>query len=73
MKKISFIYALELGQDAYIQEFKTLGEAKSALEAIALYTLHLHDKKVMPDYSNVAFIEQYIGGEWEEVDEDYEV
>ena len=65
--KINFIYAIELSGNSYVQTFKTLDEAKTALEAIALYTLYLHDEQVMHDYSNVAFIEEYVDGEWEEV------
>ena len=65
--KISFIYAMELSSDSYDQEFKTLEEAKAALESVALYTLVLHEKGIMPDYSNVAFIQEYVDGEWEEI------
>lgn len=37
--------------------------------AIADYTLLLHECSLMPDYSNMATIEQIIDGEWEELDE----
>ena len=68
--KLSFIYAIELGSDSYDQEFKTLEEARIALDAIALFLLHIQDKQVMPDYSNVAFIQEYVDGSWIELDLD---
>ncbi len=46
----------------------TLTEAKAALNAIANYTLFLHDKKFMPDYSNCGWIAELVNGEWQEIE-----
>lgn len=43
-------------------------EARSILNAIAGYTLYLHEASLMPDYSNFGCVEQFIDGEWEELE-----
>jgi hypothetical protein len=44
--------------------------ASQQLEIVANYTLYLHECKFMNDYSNAGWIEQFIDGEWVEIDED---
>lgn len=68
--KIYFIYAVEKSGDSYNEEFDNLEVAKAALNSIALYTLKLHDNNLMDDYSNCGFIEEFIDGEWQDVDEE---
>jgi len=42
--------------------------AKSIMDEIARYTLHLHKEDLMHDFSNIGYIEQYENGEWIEID-----
>ena len=42
-----------------------------ALNAIADYTLMLHETSLMPDYSNYGYIEEWIDGEWLEIDDEH--
>ena len=44
--------------------------AQSQLDAIANYTLFLHDKDLIPDYSNYGFVQTFIDGEWVNCDDD---
>jgi len=46
-----------------------IGHAETQMNIIADYTLHLHEKKLMGDYSNFGWIEKLIGSEWHEIDE----
>lgn len=52
------------------REVFTFNEAKLVLDSIANYTLLLHEKYIMPDHSNVGWVEKFEDGEWVEVDED---
>ena len=57
--------------DAYEENFETLKEANAALNTIADYTLMLHDKKLMPDYSNMgSVLEKDEDGNWSDVNWD---
>lgn len=38
--------------------------ANSILESVANYTLYLHEKDLMEDYSNCMIIEQKVDGGW---------
>jgi len=66
--RISFVYALEHSNNTYREEFSDLKVARVVLHAISLYTLQLHNDQLVIDYSNVAYIEEFIDGEWQEVD-----
>lgn len=65
--RVNFIYAMEQSQDAYVEDFFTLPEARSAEITVSMYTLKLHKAGVMSDYSNMSYIEEFIDGEWEEI------
>ena len=52
------------GPTVFEQEFETLQEANAALDAIANYTLMLHDEDFMPDYSNYGTVMWLDGGTW---------
>lgn len=67
--RVVFFPSIETGADLFTQEFLTLDQAKSAFNAVANYTLHLHDTKLMPDHSNTGAIEQSINGVWVSVEE----
>lgn len=56
--------------DSFEQEYKTKEEAKTALDAIANYTLMLHEWDYMPDWSNTGYILEKECDEWVEIDED---
>jgi len=44
--------------------------AKDQLNIIANYTLHLHNENLIKDHSNIGYIEKFIKGNWEEIEED---
>ena len=52
------------------QEYDTSQEAETALNAIANYTLFLHEVSLMPDYSNCGMVMRKDGNEWIEIDGD---
>ena len=56
------------GPEAFEQEFETLAEANAALDAIANYTLMLHDLELMPDHSNTGMVVWSDGDRWYEVE-----
>lgn len=67
--RVVFFPSIEAGTEPFIQGFLTLDQAKSAFDAVANYTLHLHDTKLMPDHSNTGAIEQLVNGDWVNVEE----
>lgn len=67
--RVIFFPSIEAGAEPFIQEVLTLDQAKAALNAVANYTLHLHDTKLMPDHSNTGAIEQLVNGDWVNVEE----
>lgn len=67
--KIIFIPQLS-GDGEFIEEYDELSEAVAALNAIANYTLFLHDTSLMPDYSNTGMIYKNTGNEWVEIGDD---
>ena len=54
----------------YGQPVPYIGIAETQMGIVADYTLHLHDKKLMSDYSNFGWIEKLVDSDWVEVDED---
>ena len=68
--RLNFIPAMEVSKDSIKVRSATLEQAKQELDIIASYTLYLHDKELMTDFSNVGWIEKLVDGEWEEVDEE---
>jgi len=69
-------FCQELGRDCewFDKGYKTQSEATLALNAIALYTLHLHKVKAMPDHSNMGFVSKWDNEEkeWYSIEEDDE-
>ena len=56
--------------DVFVVTTTSLDEARRMLNAVADYTLFLHDKKLMGDHSNFGGVEQLVDGEWEEVEDE---
>ena len=66
-----FLPSIETGAKTFITDERSNAEgAKALLDEIANYTLHLQDLGLMSDYSNAGYVEQFIDGDWEEVEED---
>jgi len=55
--------------DGFFSTASSLNEAHAILNAIADYTLFLHEQKLMDDYSNFGGVDRLVDGEWEEVNE----
>jgi len=68
--RVNFIPALEISNKSIKLEFSTEFQAKQALNAMAMLLLFMQGNSMMNDFSNVAWVEQLVNGEWEEVDED---
>lgn len=69
--RASFIPALEASAEEFNSEVVGSYElAKAILDNIATYTLYLHGRSVMHDYSNAGWVEQFVDGEWVEIEED---
>jgi len=50
------------------KEYESYSEASSVLMEIAIYTLHLHDRDLMEEYSNYGVVQQFIENEWEDME-----
>jgi len=68
--KVVFYTRIALGWEPFEQSYKTSEEAETALDAIANYTLYLHDKNLMPDHSNTGLVMKFEDSEWVEIDSD---
>lgn len=68
--RVNFIPALEVSRQSIKIRSATLEQAKQDFDIIANYTLFLHDNEMMNDYSNIGWIEELVGNEWIEVDEE---
>ena len=68
--RVNFIPAIEASKESIKVESITLEQAKSNLDAMANLLLFLQDNGRMPDFSNAAWVERLVDGEWEEVDEE---
>ena len=73
--RVLFIPALELTKAEFISETVFSYEQAVAIkDAIATYTLMLHEHSIMKDFSNIALIEECVDGEWLEADfDEYEI
>ena len=68
--KVVFYTRLTLGSVPFEQSYETSAAAEIALDAIANYTLDLHEKNLMPDHSNTGLVMKLVDGEWIEIDSD---
>ena len=53
----------------FVKEYNTMNDAFVALNAIADYTLLLHETSLMPDFSNMGAVYKNTPDEWVEIDE----
>ena len=67
MFRVNFMPAMEISNESIKLEFSSKKEADQNLNSIAMMLLFMQDNSIMNDFSNVAWIEQFIDGEWEEV------
>jgi hypothetical protein len=67
--KVIFTPAISIDAE-FVAEYDTLQEAVMVLNAIANYTLMLHECSMMPDYSNMGAIYKNTTDEWVEIDDD---
>ena len=68
--RASFVPAFEASSEAHKSEIVGSYElAKCILDSLANYTLYLHGRSVMQDFSNYGWVEQKINGEWLEIDD----
>ncbi len=66
-----FIPAIEkYTAGAFTIDADSVDDARKTLAAVANYTLYLHSNQLMHDFSNTGWIEQFIDGEWQEVDQE---
>ena len=70
MFRVNFIPAMEVSSESIKLEFKSKGEAEQNKSSMADLLLFMHDNAMMRYFSNVAWIEEFVDGEWEEVIED---
>jgi len=62
--------ALELGNNTISSTFTTKEELEHGEACMADLLLFLQDElKAMPDYSNIFTKEEFVNGEWEEIEE----
>jgi len=67
--RVIFVPAIEKSAiHTFVAYSDDLKGAHVMLKTIADYTLSLHDLDLMPDYSNFGCIEEYIDGDWSEID-----
>jgi hypothetical protein len=70
--QLRFTPALLSNDAEFVEEYDSLLEAVTALNAIANYTLLLHEASLMPDHSNTGEIYKNSGDFWEQINEDGE-
>lgn len=72
--KLTIHPCFDSAPDAYTSyKFETESELMAAKNACADLLLFLQDKlKVMDDESNVFICEEFVDGEWVEIEEDYD-
>jgi len=69
MYRVIFNPALEkMKVNDFDKRYDSLETAKAVVDAIADYTLMLHNTYLMPDYSNYGYIELWDGTDWIEIE-----
>ena len=69
--KLTITPALEISQEAIVLHFNTEPEMNAASDAVSRTLLFLQDKlNVMEDHSNMFVKEQFVDGEWEEIEDE---
>ena len=67
MFRVNFMPAMEISKESIKLEFSSKKEADQNLNSMAMMLLFMQDNSMMNDFSNVAWVEQFVDGEWEEV------
>lgn len=68
--RVTVIPALEHSTNEFNSPtVSSIKEAIAASEAMALLLIHMANYHIIPDYSNMFIIEEYIDGEWLEIDD----
>jgi hypothetical protein len=62
--RVTFKPSLEANSPLFVRNYLSLAQAQSVLNALADYTLHLHENMLMQEDSNFGDVEQFIDGEW---------
>ena len=70
MYRVNFLPAIEISSESIKIEFESKKEAEQNLNSMASILLFMHDNSMMNDFSNTAWIEVLVDGEWEEVIEE---
>ena len=70
MSKFRILFNPKIGCDGeFIKDgFDDFESARKAMNLIGEYTLMLHERSLMPDYSNYGEVQELINGEWEEAE-----
>lgn len=70
MEKFRAVFYPRFGEDMvyHSKEVGSWDRANSILDEVANYTLVLHECSLMPDWSNIGWVEQFVDGEWVEVE-----
>ena len=67
--RVIFMPAIEVSKESIELEFSTLIGARQSRDSMAELLIFMADNRMMHNYSNVAWIEELVDGEWEEVNE----
>jgi len=68
--RVNFMPVMEISKDSIKIEFNTLIGARQNRDSMAELLIFMADNAMMNDFSNAAWIEKLVDGEWEEVDEE---
>ena len=71
-KNFKVVFIPQAGGDfnGFKREYETMDKATAVLNAIADYTLLLHECSLMPDYSNIGMLYKRSADGWIEIDDD---
>ena len=70
MFRVNFMPAMDILDESIKIEFATIEEAEQNLNSMAKLLLFMQENAMMNDFSNVAWLEGLIDGEWEEILDD---
>jgi hypothetical protein len=70
--RVNFMPATEISTESIKLEFDTKEQADQNLNSIAMTLLFMQDNSMMNDFSNAAWVEKLVDGEWEEFAENDE-
>lgn len=68
--RVIFFPAIDSSNESIKLGFDSRYEADQNLNSMAAMLIFMSSNGMMNDFSNVAWVEQYVDGEWEEVEED---